>query len=131
MDHDDVESAIISKLVTLTGLPHIVYPNVAYTPVEGTPYGRFTNIPGKTGSYSIGTNDPRYDGIAQIDLFYPVGVGRSAAMTMANNVATHFTAGTALTDGNVCLTTEPPYLLTSYNDGAWYVVPVRVPYFGG
>lgn len=131
MKFDEVESAIVARLVTLPSSPEVSYPNSSYTPAEGTAYLRLTNMPGKTGSYSVGTNDTRYSGIAQIDCLYPAGGGRGAAMTMAASVGDHFAPGTALAYGDVCLTTEQPYVLQSYNDGAWFVVPVRVPYFGG
>ncbi len=107
----------------------VQYENLAYTPVPGTKWVRFTVISGEANQASIGapgSNYYRYTGTVQIQCFAPLNMGAAGAKEMAdkaigifhNKVSAGyiFRAGYAVTVPN------------SATDG-WYQVNAIIPYW--
>lgn len=107
----------------------VQYENLAYTPVTGTKWVRFTVVNGEANQASIGapgSNYYRYTGTVQIQCFAPLNMGAAGAREMAdkaieifhNKVSAGyiFRAGYAVTVPN------------SATDG-WYQVNAIIPYW--
>ena len=107
----------------------VQYENLAYTPVTGTKWVRFTVINGEANQASIGapgSNYYRYTGTVQIQCFAPLNMGAAGAKELAdkaigifhNKVSAGyiFRAGYAVTVPN------------SATDG-WYQVNAIIPYW--
>lgn len=107
----------------------VQYENLAYTPVTGTKWVRFTVVSGEANQASIGApgqNYYRYTGTVQIQCFAPLNGGAAGAKELAdkaigifhNKVSAGyiFRAGYAVTVPN------------SATDG-WYQVNAIIPYW--
>ena len=107
----------------------VQYENLAYTPVTGTKWVRFTVVSGEANQASIGApgqNYYRYTGTVQIQCFAPLNMGAAGAKELAdkaigiyhNKVSAGyiFRAGYAVTAPN------------SATDG-WYQVNAIIPYW--
>ena len=65
----------------------VQYENLAYTPVTGTKWVRFTVVNGEANQASIGapgSNYYRYTGTVQIQCFAPLNMGAAGAREMAD-----------------------------------------------
>ncbi|MCO1337121.1 DUF4128 domain-containing protein, partial [Microbulbifer sp. OS29] len=92
--YSKIYSALVQHYVSGGfGLP-TAYENDGYEPNVGTPYVAVYNLPADSGQDTIGEigRDERI-GILQVSIFYPVGKGRGDALAMADQILTHFKAG--------------------------------------
>ena len=107
----------------------VQYENLAYTPVPGTKWARFTVSGGESQQASIGApgnNCYRYTGSIQIQCFAPLNMGVAEAKEMADKAISifmfkqqsgyHFRAGYAVTVQN------------SIAEG-WYQVNAVIPFW--
>ena len=110
-------------------LTAVQYENLAYTPVPGTKWSRFTVSGGESQQASIGApgnNCYRYTGSIQIQCFAPLNMGAAGAKEMADKAISifmfkqqsgyHFRAGYAVTVQN------------SIAEG-WYQVNAVIPFW--
>ena len=88
---NNIQSALDTTLAGVSSIPHIVYQNVEYIPVQGTTYVRPTLLPANSPLLTI-SGAQKYAGIYQVDIFSPTGKGRGAALTIAENIKTAFIA---------------------------------------
>lgn len=75
---------------TGTPMAHVVFDNLAYTPVQGTPYVRVSIRPGTSERITIGSREHRTVGVIIIQIFTPVGTGTADARAMADQAAAIF-----------------------------------------
>ncbi len=123
----NISNALDSRLSLLVGIPDVAWPNVEYSPSESVGYLRVTNLPNTTVTSDQGFVE-RHGGIYQVDVVYPTGNGRSAAETLADSVADHFSSSRSLSSGGDTITIRAVSRGTGQQDGAWYLVPVFIEY---
>lgn len=125
----EIQAALDSRLATLASSPSVAWENVRYTPTEGTTYLRPTNLPGAFSSVGLASGDTeRTEGFYQVDVFAPAGNGPGAALTVADNIAAHFSKYLQLTDGDTTVTLGVPAIDPAIPRGAWLQVAVLIPY---
>lgn len=102
MSYSLVQSSIVTHLKTLTNLPPMQEENVHFTP--GTSWCRVTLLPAKTQQVTLGLHgSDRLMGLAQCDLFVPVGTGVGAVNALADQVVAHFPRGFTLTEDDLVI----------------------------
>lgn len=75
---------------TGTPLAHVVFDNIAYVPVQGTPYVRLSIRPGNSERITIGSREHRTVGLIVVQIFTPLGQGTSDARVLAEQAAAIF-----------------------------------------
>jgi len=123
MNTTTLQNALNARLAALPDLPDVAWPNVPYTPQNGTEYLRPTLLPADNAPATLQWAETM-TGIYQVDVFMPDAIkGPAAALTRAESIASHFRASTI--DG---LAIRAITVGTAQPDGAFYRVPVSVVY---
>jgi hypothetical protein len=91
----DIHKLLDAELKLVTGMPDIYTENLpAANQNAGTKWCRTTMLPARTDVVSIGlAYQERYQGLFQVDLFYPRDRGFSLASTQADLVIAYFYPG--------------------------------------
>lgn len=90
MSYAAQRQAIESRFSTLfAGLPsaHVVFDNISYTPVQGTPYVRLSIKSGDSERITIGAREHRNVGLIIAQVFTPFGAGSNAGLVLADEIA--------------------------------------------
>jgi hypothetical protein len=121
-----VQTAIVTHLKTLTSLPPMQEENVTFTP--GTSWCRVTLLPARTQQVTLGLHgSDQLMGLAQCDLFVPVGSGVDAVNALADLVVAHFPRGTTLSTDTVTVHTHQVWRQTGgIGPQKFYGVPVVI-----
>lgn len=120
-----IRAALETALAAMSPALSIAYENVTFTPTAGTPYQRAETMFARPNNDEIGPNFVE-QGIFQITLCYPTGVGPSAAAARAELIRSTFRRGYSFPTGGVTvLSTDTPEVMPAYVDGDRYCVPVR------
>jgi hypothetical protein len=83
-------------------------------------------IPAETVQASLGaTGKDETNGICQVTIFVPAGTGRSE---LPDTIADHFKRGTVLSYNSTSIRLRAPSIGPAISDGAFYFVPVSIPY---
>jgi len=104
----------------------VAWPGVRYAPVVGTPFVRFSMIPGESVQVSMagaGNRGWRHTGIVIVQVFRPCYEGEKTALTWAENVAAIFRGKTI---SGIVL--KAPTVETIGNQGDWHQVNVTIPF---
>lgn len=127
----DLQSALESRLSTMTSLPPVAWPNVGYEPDAGILFLRPNHIPVSPTKIGTADNDKvRRDGFYQIDVFAPKNSGTGVANKKADEVYSHFPIGLELltaTDGYK-IRIDDVSIDVGDIAGAHYAVPVLIRY---
>lgn len=124
MTRTDILKAIYTKLSTVTGLPQIVYPNVAVTPAGD--YLKVFVMPAETLIEIFDGGVFKY-GIIQINCVTPDKIGEIKAAEYADKILYAFKNGTIISGG--LKVHKPSYVSMGMNDGAGkYIIPVTIRY---
>ena len=127
-----IRAALESKLATITPAISTAYENVTFTPVTGTAYQACYTMPAEPYNGTLGDGFYREQGIFQVSLFYPQGVGPNTAETRAGLIRAAFKRGTVLTSGSVKVQiNDTPYIGQGRADGDRWMVVVRVRWSAG
>lgn len=125
-----IRKALETRLNALTPEISTAWENVDFAPQQGVPYQKFNLLraepenPEQTGTFK------RFLGVMQVSLYFPRSTGPGAAEARGELLRAHFPRGLALTkDGVTVQVDRTPYMMSGFNEGDRYVVPVRVPYF--
>jgi len=122
--------ALTDRLTTFVNSDKIAvaYPNVSYKPVEGTPYLRPNLIPAPTDALTL-DGSSRYDGILQVDVFWPEGQGIIKPMEKASAIIAHFPKQVKLFhEGVRVVVNGPPYIARALQEPGWLQLPINIPY---
>ena len=118
--------------VALSGItPELptVFENIEYAPITGTAYQRVSISFAAPNNEEYGPNWQEL-GIMHIGLFYPQSVGPSESDERFELIRTTFARGNSFTSGGVIVTINgTPELTPGYNDGNYFVRPVRVRFY--
>jgi hypothetical protein len=97
MSVSNIKSAIVEAVIGSGVLASnlIAWPNTNFTkPGDGSKWGRFSFLPNAPATSTLGPNGLDYhDGIAQMDLYFPLNKGDKAATDAAQALCNVFTAG--------------------------------------
>ena len=122
----DIEAAFTVKMNELADRPAVAWPNVKFEPNGKKPHLRINVIPAETVQASLGSaGKDETNGICQISCFVPAGTGKS---TLPDIIADHFKRGTVLVYNGTRIRLRSPSIGVSVIDGAFYFVPVSIPY---
>lgn len=125
----NISGALDSHLNSMAGLPPVAWENQNYSPTQGTLYLRPTIIPGDTLQAGLGdAGIDEHIGLYQVDVFAEAGVGKGAAVVMADTVADQFSRGTVLSLNGVDVRIVSTSRGVGTVDGGWFIVPVTVSY---
>ncbi len=138
MNLSQIRAALETHLLTLPGLPVgdngkpiVSWENVQFLPPdEAGLWLRTTLIPSESYGRTVGDNPTvRFQGLFQIDVFAPDGLGPGAAENLADNVMGHYRSGTRLFHGDASVTTLVPSRGAGFVTGIWYQLPVTVYWY--
>lgn len=124
---NDIETALMTRLTTMSSLPPVAWPNIEYSPNATTLYLEPNVLPADTAQASLGaTGKDLTNGIFQIDVVIPAGTGRSA---IPDIVADHFARGTTLSYNGTNVKVRTVSISPSRLEGSWFRMPVTINYF--
>ena len=124
---NDIQAALDTRLVSMTGGYDIAFPNVPYEPEAGTTYLRPTFLPAETLQAALGDDGKDITvGIYQVDVFNPAGAGRTS---VPDTIADHFKRGTNLAYNGTTLRVQSVSILSATIDGSWQIVPVSISFY--
>ena len=127
----DVATALLTWAGTLSyGSPVMkkAMPDVSFSPETGKPYFRvdlFRNAP-----FWQGLNTGKIDqGLLQITVVWPEGLGIIKASAAADAVMTHFPRGLKLFSGTACVRISgQPWAAAPLIEAGWSSTPITIPY---
>lgn len=91
MNYTTIQTTLDAVVAAISGIPAITTENNLTKVVAGKPFSRTTLIPARPNVLTVGTSGrDELIGIFQIDLFYPIASGSSAASAMADAVVAAF-----------------------------------------
>lgn len=129
----DIRAALESRLNAMSPSFPTAWENAAYTPEIGTPFQWVTLLPAETQNPTfagIGSELAFEQGIFQVSIYEPRGVGSGAAAARADALRDQFKRGLTLTSGGVNVKiARTPSIAPALLEADWYVVPVSIPYF--
>lgn len=127
-----IRAALETKLNSITPSIVTAYENVAFTPVTGTPYQACYTMPATPDNATMGDGYYRAQGIFQVSLFYPLGVGPGTAGARAELIRTAFKRGVSMVSGSVTVrVSNTPEIGQGRVDGDRWMVPVKIRWFAG
>ena len=123
----DIGAALDKHLNDMAGKPPIAWPNDEYSPVKDTLYARPTNLQGSTFAE---TEKDRTNGIYQIDVFAPSGIGKGTAIAMADLIADRFKQDTEITYNSQTVRIQTCSMTNVSNtDQGWYQIMIEAQYY--
>ena len=135
-----LDAALSTKLLatSTTLASRLSVANVAFDPNAegdanaGAPWFRSTVMPGEPyqqsmGGANFGVNT--FPGIYQVDCFYPKGGGDSAALAMADTLASYFKRGSTFTSAGITIRVKRAWTNTPAEEDRWFHVPVVVSWW--
>jgi hypothetical protein len=96
---DKIRAALETHLNAMTPALSTAWENVAFTPVNGTPYQRVNLLMAAPDNRYMGCDRRIEQGIFQITLNYPIDKGAAPAEARANLIIEHFKRSTKLVSG--------------------------------
>ena len=127
MDDSGVESALITKAKTITGVTFVTA-NVP-APAPSGIWARITYGPGEVQAEGVGVQSrERLFGVLMVDVFGPKGEGRSACTAAAVNVMQGFKRGDAVSIIGGALIVARSYRDVALEEDNWYHIPVRIEF---
>jgi len=123
----NIETALHTRLATLSGLPSVAWPNVAFRPTENTTFLRPTMLvdPAKL---SMLNGTQMHTGIYQIDIYIPLEKGTSALLTLLDSIESIFAASKTMTSGTDTIFVQAISRGPSTRQESWYVGILEVNY---
>jgi len=124
MSYSIIQDLLDTQLATVASLPTLNKENTRNEPKTNVPYSRSTLLPTETTGLSTHTDE--FQGLYQVDLFYPQSKGYTDAAEKADLVIAAFQRGLELVDGGVRLHVRMAWRETALPFQQFYNVPVMV-----
>lgn len=117
-----VSSKLDQRLVEMTDLPPVAWPNVAFTPNSEELYLSVMNMPADGVMYSMERfqNTP---GVYRINIYSPANRGPALAEEMGDKIAAHFREQSNMGDG---LFIEEINFSPAISDDVYYMLPMSI-----
>jgi len=129
MSYLTIRKLLEVQLNTVGGVFPTAFENVPFTPTNGVAWQQASLLPGRTENPTFGSAHKREVGVFQVTQHYPRNIGSQAALARAEALRAGFARGGSLEESNVKVRLlNSPYIGPAANDGAWYSVPLSVPY---
>lgn len=127
MDDSGIETALISSIKGLTGIP-FVSGNVP-SPAGASLWARVTYGPGEVRAVGIGQDAlERIYGVAIVDIYAPKGEGRTAAVVAAVQVMNRYKRGDAIAWASGTILVSRSYRNMAIEEENWYHIPVIIEF---
>jgi hypothetical protein len=97
----------LAEISFAIGMP-VAWPNIIFEPPDDVPYGRVYILPAQTIGQDFSGQLRTYQGIFQVNIVTPVGIGVSKARSFTNAIAGGFPEGLALVDGELTVYINGP-----------------------
>ncbi len=128
--YDDIRAALEARLSTTVGVPPIAWENLDFNPTTGTGYLRVRLLhTAKRGSTVGQTFQYRYQGVFQILVCYPEGVGPGPSQVIVDTLIDRFPTGLDLTANGVTTTIQHSEQMGAYNQSPWFLTPINISWF--
>lgn len=125
-----IRTALETALAEITPELSTEYENTDSTSPKSGPYQRVHLLPAEPLNNTFGDDQRQEQGIFQILLLYPTGVGAGDAIERAELIKNKFKRGTSLTSGGVTVhISHTPSIHSGIPDDDRYVIPVRIRYY--
>lgn len=124
-----IDSALIDRFMAGGFFPaaQVQTENENFTPPTGKPWARITNLTAQPDQATLGDGgQDLHVGILQVDLFYPQGKGRAAALAMADRIRAHFKGGDGWRYDGQAVRVTSCGRGTGINEGGWYRISVSI-----
>jgi len=124
---DKIRAALETHLSAMTPALSTAWENVAFTPVNGTPYQQVNLLVAQPDNRYMGCDRRIELGVFQVTLSYPIDKGASAAEDRANAIINHFKRSTKVSNGGQWVQViRTPYKRVLGADGAFFKVVVSI-----
>ena len=136
MNQRKIDEALIATYVAGTfGLP-TAYPNMGAVdasgnPVQpsGEPWARVSILPSRPVVATLGPGGhDEFNGVMQVDLFYPRNTGSGAVNAKADEIITAFKAGTTHTAGTVVVHSDGAGRVRAVELPDWYLTIIEIAF---
>jgi len=124
MSYSIIQDLLDEQLATVTGLPTLSRENTRNEPKTNVPYSRSTLLPIETTARTTHTDE--FQGLYQVDLFYPQSKGYKDAAEKADSVIAAFQRGLELVEGDVRVHVRMSWREVAQPFQQFYNVPVMV-----
>jgi hypothetical protein len=124
MSYTTIQTLLDEQLATVAGLPTLSKENTRNEPKTNVPYSRSTLLP--TESIALSTHTDEYQGLYQIDLFYPQSKGVADGAGAADAVIAAFKRGLELGDDSLRVHVRMSWREVALPFQQFYNVPVMV-----
>lgn len=129
MIYAEVETALNAVVASVSGIPNLTHENTLFD-AKGkatTAYSRTTLLPSEAVPATVGINGKNeYFGLYQIDLFYPLHAGKSAANAMADLVVAAYARQIILTGTSKAIEVRAAWCETGTVEQQHYRLPVVI-----
>jgi len=132
---NDIRACLDTHLLAMPGVPQIAQQNLRFDATTGVPYIRADMIPTLRRPAVRGLNpQQRYDGLYNLLICVPEGLGSGAGYDIADNILSWFQANTDITynlplGGQLILSLEFSEVRTSFLDTPFYCTPVTIAWY--
>lgn len=123
----NIETALHTRLATLSASPPVAWPNVAYIPVEGTSFIRPSLLPSSTALECL-SGAEEHKGIYQVDVFVPLEKGVSALNTLLDGIESIFSSNKTLTVSSTNIYIQAIARGKAQREESWYSSFIEVNY---
>ncbi len=124
-----IRQALENGVNAITPALETAWENVEYTPVNGTPYQRVFLLTARPDNIEYGPVY-RQEGILQVNLFYPLKVGTTTAVTRAELIQTTFKRGTTFVKDTVKVVIDKtPHIKQGRRDDDRWMIPIDISFY--
>lgn len=125
-----ISKALEVRLAEIAPAIETAWENDGYKPVTGVPYQQVNVLFAEPENPTMGDDFWRQRGFLQVQLRYPLNVGKLDAGLRAGLIRDHFKRGLSLVaDGITTIVEKTPEISGGSPDDGRYVVNVRVRFF--
>lgn len=129
MSNAAISLALETALVATSGSISTAWENVDFTPPDAG-YQVATVMFAEPENPALGAAFFRQRGYLQVQLRYPLGTGKQAAVTRAEALRAAFNRGLSFTASGITVVMEKtPEIGTGYTEDNRFVVNVKMPFF--
>ncbi len=122
----NIEIALNTRLATLSPLPVVAWPNMAFKPVENTLFLRPTLLPVGSSLNQLNGQE-RHKGIYQVDIFVPLEKGVLVLNNLLDSVKSLFSSNRTLSATDIVYIQEVG-IGRAQRQEAWFVGFVEIHY---
>lgn len=127
---NDIRACLDTHLSGTVGVPTIARQNVPFEPTTGTSYVKADLIPTSRRPAVRGLNpQQRYEGIYNILVCTPEGLGPGAGYDIADLLLARFNATTDISFNGYIVSIDYAEVRTSFLDSPFYCTPITISWY--